>query len=336
MKSSVIIPAYNSEKTIDSCIKSTLNQDLSREDYDVTLIDDGSTDNTSAIAGRFPIKVVKQTNYGPAVARNNGASQVGGDILIFTDSDCELDCHFIEKITAPIKQNPNVVGVQGSYRTRQKEFMAKFVQVEIETRYKKMAGRKFIDFIGTYAAAYRKDIFENYGGFDTGFPLASGEDTEFSYKLHQNGHKMVFEPDACVYHQHPSTLKRYLKIKFFRGYWRVRLYKIHPAKTINDSYTPQSLKLQVLSIPLFFICLMMAIFNVAWLAIPALIFASFVLFSIPFIRLFKEKNYTKSFLIPAVLFLRAAAIFLGLLCGLVNELTGSQETKFSQIVGEQQ
>jgi len=325
MKSSVIIPAYNSEKTIAACLKSTLNQDIPGNDYDVTLIDDGSTDNTSTIANCFPIKVVKQINHGPAVARNNGASQADGDILIFTDSDCEPDSHFIEKITAPIKQNSDVVGVQGSYRTRQKEFMARFVQVEIETRYKKMAERNIIDFIGTYAAAYRKDIFETYGGFDTGFPLASGEDTEFSYKLHRSGHKMVFVPEACVYHQHPSTLKHYLKIKFFRGYWRIRLYKKHPAKTINDSYTPQTLKLQVLFIPLFFICLMLAMFNAFWLAAPALILASFILFSIPFIRLFKEKNYTKSFLIPVVLFLRAAAIFWGLICGLVNELTANKK-----------
>lgn len=335
MKCSVIIPAYNSEKTIAACLESTLNQDISNQEYEVTLIDDGSTDNTRTIASRFPVKVIQQANHGPAVARNNGASQANSDILIFTDSDCELDSHFIDKITTPMKQNPEIIGVQGSYITRQKEFMARFAQVEIETRYKKMAVRRYIDFIGTYAAAYRKDVFDNYGGFDTGFTLASGEDTEFSYKLHRNGFKMVFEPQAYVYHHHPSTLLRYLKTKFFRGYWRVRLYKKHPEKTISDSYTPQSLKLQVLLIPLFLISLIMAIFNAVWLAIPALIFASFLFFSIPFIRLFRQKNYTKSFLIPAVLFLRAAAIFLGLLFGIAHELAESKKTKFSHIVGEQ-
>jgi len=78
------------------------------------------------------------------------------------------------------------------------------------------------------------------GGFDTGFPLTLGEDAEFSYRLSQKGYKMVFNPQAFVYHKHPHTLKEYLRVKYWRAYWRIPAYKKNPQKMIKDSYTPQT------------------------------------------------------------------------------------------------
>ncbi|MBW1791755.1 MAG: glycosyltransferase [Deltaproteobacteria bacterium] len=320
MLCSLIIPAYNAEKTIVSCLESALKQSLSTDEYEVIVVDDGSTDKTPQIVSKYPVRLIQQENQGPAVARNRGADEAGGSILIFTDSDCELDFDFLKKIIATFEQDSEIVGVQGSYKTRQNEFMAQFGQVEIETRYKRMAKNKYIDFIGTYAAAYRKDIFQKYGGFDTGFPLASGEDTEFSYKLHESGHKMVFEPGAFVYHQHPAKLKHYLKSKFYRGYWRVRLYKKHPEKTVRDSYTPQSLKIQVMSIPFLLLCGLLSVFNSFWLILVFLFIVSFLFFSIPFIRIFRARKYPYYSLVPIILLLRAFAIPLGMTFGIINEI----------------
>lgn len=332
MRCSVIIPAYNSEATVAFCLESALNQSLSKEDYEVILVDDGSMDDTRKIAENYPIRVTQQEKQGPAAARNNGATQAKGDILIFTDSDCELDFNFIENIIAPFGQDSNIVGVQGSYKTKQKEFVAQFVQVEIETRYQKMAKSEYTDFIGTYAAAYRKDIFLRYGGFDVGFTLASGEDTEFSYKLHAHNHKMVFEPKAFVYHQHPSNLRRYLKMKFFRGYWRVRLYRKHPKKVIKDSYTPQFLKFQVLAIPLSLLFAFLSLFNIIWLLILFFIILLFVVFSIPFFKLFKEKKHSKAILIPAMLLLRGLFLFLGIVSGAVDTLRNTNPSPKTDII----
>ena len=163
MKYSLIIPAYNAERTIASCLGSALNQSLSRDEYEIVVVDDGSTDKTSEIVKSYPVRLIQQRNQGPAVARNSGANEAKGNILIFTDSDCELDFKFLKEITSPIESDPEIVGVQGSYKTKQKEIMAQFGQVEIETRYRRMAKNKYIDFIGTYAAAYNKDIFQKYG-----------------------------------------------------------------------------------------------------------------------------------------------------------------------------
>jgi len=322
MRCSVIIPAYNCEKTLESCLKSALNQSLPKHEYELILVNDGSTDNTRKIAENYPIRIIH------ASARNIGAARTKADILLFTDSDCELDFNFIERIIAPIEQNTEIVGVQGSYKTKQKPFVAQYGQIEIETRYKKMAKKKYTDFIGTYAAAYRKDVFLKYGGFDTGFPLASGEDAEFSYKLHKNGYKMVFEPEAFVYHRHPDRLSKYLKSKFYRGYWRIRLYKKHPRKTINDSYTPQSLKFQVLSIPLFILFCLLSFFNVMWLLFLFFILFSFLIFSIPFFKLLRNKKYSRAIFVPGMLFLRAVALFLGMILGLINGLISFQKNDY--------
>ena len=320
MKCSLIIPAYNAGKSIGICLESALNQSLPKDCYEIIVVDDGSNDNTSEIVCNYPVRIVKQPNQGPAAARNRGAEISLGKILVFTDSDCELSFGFLESIIAPIENNDGIVGVQGSYKTRQNNFMAQFGQVEIETRYQKMGKTEYIDFIGTYAAAYRKRIFEQFGGFDQGFRLASGEDTEFSYKLHEAGYKMIFEPHAVVYHQHPTFLTNYLKTKFYRGYWRIRLYRKHPKKTVNDSYTPQSLKIQVISVPFFLLFCLLSFINLFWLTGLGVVILLFCLCSIPFVQAFIRMKFFYFLFIPFVLFLRAVSIFLGMAFGLINEM----------------
>ena len=327
MRCSLIIPAYNAEKTIKSCIESALKQNLRQDEYEVIVVDDGSVDNTSVIVERYPVKLIRQQNQGPAVARNRGVSEADGDILVFTDSDCELDYNFLNNITTTIVKDTQIIGVQGSYKTKQKEFIAQFGQIEIETRYKKMAKEKYIDFIGTYAAAYRANIFRKYGGFDTGFPLASGEDTEFSYKLQSVGYKLVFVPDAFVYHQHPTKLVKYLRTKFYRGFWRIRLYKKHPKKAIKDSYTPQSLKVQFFSVPFFFLSCILLFFSWTWLLPIFSIIFLFIFFSMRFIRLTAKDVSIKRYFIPPLLFLRASALFFGMCFGVLNELVKSKSVK---------
>ncbi len=82
-------------------------------------------------------------------------------------------------------------------------------------------------------------------GFDTSFPIASGEDTDLSFRASEAGHKMVFRPKAIVFHSHPESLWKYLKVKFFRAFWRTKVYKKHSRKMVNDAYTSQMVKAQL-------------------------------------------------------------------------------------------
>lgn len=246
MKISVIVPAYNAEKYIGQCIKALLNQAYRHEDYEVIVVDDGSIDKTVDIIKTHPVRYIYQKNHGPATARNNGVKEAKGDIILFTDSDCIATPNWIEEMVRSFK-SLDIAAVKGAYLTNQKEVIARLAQVEFEERFEMLKKAESIDMVDTYSAGFRRDIFLQMGGFDTSFPVANNEDTDLSYRMSKEGFKMVFNPDAIVYHlKHPDSIKKYARLKFWRGYWRMVVYKKFPDKMLKDTYTPQALKLQIL------------------------------------------------------------------------------------------
>jgi glycosyltransferase involved in cell wall biosynthesis len=316
---SVIVPAYNAEKTLEACVGALVRQTMDSGSYEVIVVDDGSVDGTGEIARRFPVKYIRQENQGPAAARNHGAKEAGGEIILFTDADCVPAANWVEEMTKPFAA-PDVVAVKGAYRTNQKSLVARFAQLEFEERFAILKKAGYTDMVDTYSAAFRREIFLRVGGFDDSFPTANNEDTEFSYRLSSMGYKMVFNPDAIVYHlDHPDSVRRYARLKFWRGYWRMVVYRRYPGKMIRDTYTPQNLKLQIL---LLFAILTLLPF--AWLApglsLYALVFTfAFFLFStLPFIRLAFKTSLKVTALAPLFLSLRAASVGLGALWGMAS------------------
>lgn len=237
----VIIPVYNREKELAECLDALTNQN--RRPDEIIVVDDGSTDGTKNIAEAYSlVTILSQKNAGPAKARNAGAKKAKSDIVLFLDSDCVAEKNWLEEMLKPFDEK-NVVGVQGAYKTKQTSLAARFDQLDIEYRYERMKKSKRLDWIGSYSAAYRRDIFLQEGGFDETFPKASGEDAEFSYRLSEKGMKLVFNPRAIVFHTHPSSIIHYMNVKFARAFWRTRMYIKHPEKSIKDSYTPHLLKI---------------------------------------------------------------------------------------------
>ncbi len=158
VKASVVIAAMNAEKSIGKCLDSLEGQSF--RGFEVIVVDDGSSDRTAEIAEGFPnARVLRQKHAGPAVGRNRGAAEAKGSIVVFTDSDCVLDRRWLEEMIRPFDDR-SLAGVQGRYKSRQKSIIARLIQLEIERSYEKMAKREFIDFMGTYSAAYRKSMFE--------------------------------------------------------------------------------------------------------------------------------------------------------------------------------
>lgn len=244
MRASVIIPAYNAEKTLQTCLDGLMQQ--AHIPDEIIVVDDGSTDTTKTIAEAYSlVTLLCQKNQGPANARNTGAAHANGDVIVFLDSDCVPEKNWLNEMMQPF-ENEKVVGVQGAYKTNQKSMVAQFDQADIEYRYERMKRAKKLDWIGSYSAAYRRKIFLEEKGFDESFPKASGEDAELSYRLAEKGFLLVFAPKAIVYHTHPEKLFHYLRVKFFRAYWRTRMYLKHPRKSVHDSYTPHTLKLNFL------------------------------------------------------------------------------------------
>lgn len=315
---SIIIPAYNSEKTLSDCLESLEDQSLSKKAYEVIVVDDGSTDSTATIAKKFNNKYIYQTNQGPASARNKGVNLAVGDIILFTDSDCVPDYNWIREMVKPFS-NPEVVGVKGTYKTKQKQLAAKFAQAEFEDRYDLLQKSSKIDMIDTYSAAFRKAVFLNIGGFDQSFPVASNEDTDLSYRLAASGYELVFNKDAFVYHKHPDTLIKYLKLKFWRGYWRMVVYSRYPDKAIKDSYTPAIIKIQTILMALSLLLLSLALIIPSLIYFAILCWGIIIVSTFPFaLKTFKKEKIV-SFISPSLILLRSLVFATGSVYGIIME-----------------
>ncbi|MEX0595873.1 MAG: glycosyltransferase [Candidatus Paceibacterota bacterium] len=309
MEISVIVPVYNAENTIEQCLKSLTNQTIRKNLYEIILIDDGSIDNTASVIKTYiaensevKISYLKIENSGPARARNIGVKKSDNKIVLLTDSDCKVEENWIEMMYSSFEEN-DVVAVKGRYKTQQTSEVAKLVQAEFETKYRVLAKYECIDFVDTYSAGYRRDIFLEIEGFDESYPQASTEDIDLSFRLYQKGYKMKFNSHAIVYHIHPDTYSSIFRKKVKFAYWR--MYTNFKLGKFSDTRTDKATKLQLLNIPLMLLLLVTSvIFSEVYLhliLITALIFQS--LMSLPLYRSYRvitSSNVIKSFLLYSI------------------------------------
>ena len=214
------------------------------EPHEIIVVDDGSNDDTVEIAHRAGVTCFTIPPSGPAAARNYGAQRARGEILLFTDADCVPAMTWAAELSSVFRDR-SIAGAKGVYKTSQAGLTPRFVQAEYASKYERMARQPSIDFIDTYSAAYRRDVFLANGGFDIAFPAPSVEDQEFSFRLAKKGYRLVFVPKAVVYHQHDLTWREYATRKFWIGYWKAILLRRHPEKAFGDSHTPPSQRWQI-------------------------------------------------------------------------------------------
>ncbi len=318
---SVIVPAYHAVKVLPHCLAALQHQSIDRADYEIIVVDDGSQDDTPTVAeqalGGFHGRVIRAAHGGPAQARNIGTNAAAGAIILFTDADCEPLPDWIEQMIRPF-DDPQVAGVMGTYRSRQTQLAARFAQIEFEHRYAHMRQLKSIDLIATYSAAYRKSVLQAVGGFELGAISANNEDVELAYRVSAAGHRLVFNPQASVFHTHVPTLRRYLSTKFKRGYGRTLVYRQHVGKAFQDSYTPQSLKIQIALAGLMVLLAIGALFQsrlrVGLLATLAL----FVISTLPFVRFAWSRDRAVGLVAVPLLFGRSIVFGCGIVLGLLR------------------
>ncbi len=327
---SVIVPVYNGVDVLPRCLAALCRQSVEPSRYETIVVDDGSTDQTASVAeqlleGHPHTRVVRMAHAGPAAARNAGARAAQGAVLLFTDADCEPAPDWIERMARAL-DDPGVAGAKGVYRTRQTSLAARFVQQEYQDKYDRMAGQSTIDFVDTYSAAYRRDVFLASGGFDTAYTTASVEDQELSFRLASQGHRLVFAPDAVVFHSHDVTLLEYLRRKFGIGYWKALLLRRHPDKAVRDSHTPQVIKVQIgllagslgLTLAASFAPVLSAVAIGAWLLL--------FLTMLPLLTKIMRRDPAVLLIAPLMIVLRAFGLGTGLAMGLARFTLGATPT----------
>jgi len=323
MHISVIVPAYQAAAVLPQCLTALQRQTIDRAQYEIVVIDDGSTDDTAVVAEQalrdFPAaQVLRAEHGGPASARNLGARAAMGDLLLFTDADCEPLPDWLEQFVR-VFSDPAISGAKGAYATRQRSLIARFVQQEYEERYDHTRRQPTIDFIDTYSAGYRREVFMVSGGFDAAaFPTASVEDQEFSFRLAARGYRLIFAPQVKVYHRHSTSLTRYFRRKLSIGFWKMDVLKRYPGKAVRDSHTPQMVKAQIVLLAAALISLL----GLRWPPFGPLIaiglWIAFGLSMLPLLIKIAQRDRPVLLVAPIMIFVRALALGLGLLGGLLN------------------
>lgn len=360
---SVIIPVYNGSATIEQCLNALAKQSLSPDCYEIIVVDDGSVDTTDTVVlawrqqhPKINCKLIRQTNQGPAAARNRGAEIAQGELLLFTDADCRPAAEWIEvfllafgllpqqsahttehnsvirESVRALEEDHDIDGLDGitaamgTYRSEQESAAARFAQLEFEERYAHMRLQPVLDVVATYSAAFVRSTFVAVKGFDPAFPKANNEDVELSYRLSELGYRMIFVPDAIVYHPHNATWWDYAKTKMGRAYWRTIVYKRYPSKALKDSYTPQILKVQILLAPF---CLLGLVWFTATRELRSfLLLVPFLLTTLPMLQFaFQKRNYRTIMWVPWGIWLRSIVFALGVATGIFWNNRAEQKTE---------
>lgn len=184
IKVSVIVPCYNAEKTLPACLGAINNSDY--DNYELIVVDDGSTDGSLQIARQFSDRVIEiGENRGVTAARNQGAREASGEILLFVDSDIILRKDTISRLTEGFSC-PETVVYQGVHSKipANPGFGPSYVALEWHFNMAHNLGEGNIaECFFAECGAIRRDFFWKIGGFDEGFKGAGGEEFEISQRI---------------------------------------------------------------------------------------------------------------------------------------------------------
>jgi len=212
MKISVIIPAYNEEKNIGDCLKSIRENRYS--DFDIIVVDAGSSDKTVEIAKRYADKVIVAKTSAPGPARNIGVRNTDAEIVAFTDADTIVSKNWIE-IIAKDFSDPDVIAVGGILKPLNPRFIDKIMfKINSDLWYRFTAFFGFYQ-LGTPNCAYRRDIFIKMNGFNE--KLSMLEDTELSLRVGKARlGKIIIDKNLIVY----NSTRRFRQEGYIRVFLR--------------------------------------------------------------------------------------------------------------------
>ena len=211
---SIIVAVYNGARTIENCLKGLLSQDYPNDKFEILIVENGSTDDTTAIIERYPVKLLHSPVRGLARARNYGIERATGEIIAMTDADCIADPHWITALVETYK-DPDVGGAGGPVEDFVHNNMNWAEQFATEARplVNYISGsHEFLPHLVGANSSYRRSLLYDAGLYNPGIPTYYGEDIEFSWRFQiKTGKKLAYAPAAIINHHHRSTTSGLLK-----------------------------------------------------------------------------------------------------------------------------
>jgi glycosyltransferase involved in cell wall biosynthesis len=211
---SVVICSYNGASTVESCLRSM--QRLRYPKFEIIFVDDGSTDNTQDILKRFPaVRNIRQSNMGLSYARNVGMDAARGEVIVYTDSDCEADEDWLYYLCLALVRGghagiggPNLIPDEGSW-------IADCVGLSPGGPTHVMVDDRTAEHVPGCNMAFYTRVLRAVNGFDPQFRKA-GDDVDVIWRIQDLGHSIGFSPSAQVWHYRRNTVRAYLNQQ--RGY----------------------------------------------------------------------------------------------------------------------
>jgi len=208
---SVVVCSYNGARTIRDCLEGL--QNLEYPDYEVIVVDDGSTDDTSAIANEYECRVIRTPNRGLSNARNTGLKAAAGEIVAYIDDDAYPDPHWLHYLATAFldKKNRKHAAVGGPNIAPPTDGpIAECVAHSPGGPTHVLLSDREAEHIPGCNMAFRKSCLQAIGGFDPQFRVA-GDDVDVCWHLQQRGWTLGFSPAAVVWHHRRNSVRAYLR-----------------------------------------------------------------------------------------------------------------------------
>lgn len=236
LKVSVVIPTHNRRNVLTRALKALFTQSYPVDNYEVIVVDDGSTDDTSGylatVKAPCEFSYYKQPKSGAAAARNLGVKKAKGELILFIDDDIVADGNLIaEHVKAHVRPHLAVLG----YTPVSPEVKENFVVGHYINRWNRLFAElekdpqnvRFSYFMTGNISVLKEDL-ERVGLFDESIATYSFEDTEMGYRLSQAGVKLVFNKKAIAYHLIEVSLEKMIDYKKQAGRSAVVCCRRHP------------------------------------------------------------------------------------------------------------
>jgi glycosyltransferase involved in cell wall biosynthesis len=223
---SVVVCAYNAERTMDQCLASL--ETLSYPDYEVIVVNDGSRDRTLEIAESYPYcRIISQPNKGLSFARNVGAEAAGGEIVAYTDSDCVADPDWLTYLVAKMEAGDLAACGGPNFPPPEDSLVPAAVAVSPGGPTHVLLSDEVAEHIAGCNMAFRREALLALGGFDPVY-RAAGDDVDICWRFQDAGHVIGFSPAAVVWHFRRNTVAAYCNQQ--RGYGKAEalVYSKHP------------------------------------------------------------------------------------------------------------
>src|SRR5829696_6171403 len=226
-RASVVVCAYQAQDTIEECLHSLMELDY--PDYEVLVVDDGSTDATAQIARRFPVRLLSRDHLGLSGARNVGLEQAEGEFVAYIDADAQADPDWLTYLALALEV-PGTAGAGGPNPAPPDDPpVAQCVALAPGGPIHVLLDDERAEHVpGCNMAFWRERLLE-IGGFDPIF-RAAGDDVDVCWKLLDRGYDIRFHPSALVWHRRRDSVKAFWRQQLGYGKAEALVERNHPDK----------------------------------------------------------------------------------------------------------